>query len=114
MIDAAKLNALPDEVLFKLKAQIDKAVEIRKYKLLVTGKTATFTCSKTGETIRIMINGRGPKNITGYRIHDDGRHDLRAKWRCHPEFLTPCFEPKKPVAKPLGVGADAPVAMPGW
>jgi len=114
MIDRSKLEALSIESLIKLKAIIDETMAKRKRSLLRPGRMATFVNSRNGDTVRIMIDKVGPKNIAGYVVAPDGAHMLKSRWRVNPEFLTPWVEPPKPVVKPLGVGADRPAAAPQW
>ena len=108
-----KLAALPDEALFKLKARIDDACLVRKKKLLIPGKEATFVSNRDGSNIRIKITKCGLKNVIGYQIHADGRHDMRSRWRVSPDLLMPYFpKHKAPPPPPTGSGKDLPASVP--
>ena len=104
MID--KLAKLSDETLFALKAAIDQACIARKMRLLVPGREATFITSPGAKTVRIKITGRGPKNVIGYTILEDGRHDTKQRWRVSPDFLMPYFPPT------AGPSKDRPSSTP--
>lgn len=106
-----KISALDDETFFKLKAAVKADDERRRYRLFAVGKEATFT-GKQGERLRMRITGRGPKNVMGYIIDDEGNHLLRSKWRVNPSLLTPYKAPIVATSAAFRVGAsDRPQAQ---
>jgi len=109
-----KLRAIPDDALIELKQRVDEEFKRRRPNLLRVGRQATFESSKTGETVRILITGKGPKNYLGTRCDEYGNPigGRGAQWRVHPDFLTPVLPKKAPPPKQLGVGNDRPAAAP--
>lgn len=103
-----KLQSLPIETLFALKKQLDAACESRRYELFKVGREATFPTNKVNSGVcHIRITGLGPKNVSGYRIDEQGNHLMKEKWRVSPNLLTPIFDKPK-VAQPLRTAGDMP------
>jgi len=114
MIDKSKLEALPAEALFKLKAAIDEVAEKRKRQLFKTGAAATFTHSTTGEKMRVIVMRVHTKNISCVEADAHGMPLYNKKWRIDPAFLMPYFAPKKPTMPAAGVGNDRPAQIAAW
>lgn len=104
-----KLKALPDDALIRLKMQVDAEFKLRHRKLFATGKQATFYSESKDRDVRILITGRGPKNIMGVECDEYG-NPSSMRWRCHPNFLLPVLLKPKPIVAPTGVGKDRPAA----
>lgn len=110
MIDEAKLMALPYQTLVKAKLAIEKAMEARRYAVLVPGSTATFTDSRKGEVVRIRIIRNSAKSVSGERIDKFGTK-IGGTWRVHPSMLVPdAVEAVRPYVAP--VRAAAPTDRP--
>ena len=104
-----KLKALPDDALVRLKEQVDEEFKRRRNRLFAIGKHATFFSERYGREVRILITGRGPKNLVGFECDEYG-NKVGPQWRCHPSTLTPVLPKPKPVAPAVGVGRDAPAS----
>ena len=104
-----KLKALSFEALTDLKHKVDEVHRQKQLQMLRPGREATFNTNKRpGGRCRIMITGRGPKNITGYEIDHQGNHLMHVKWRVAPSLLSPVLEAKRATSAPLGTGGDRP------
>lgn len=108
-----KIKALPDDALVRLKLQVDAEFKARSRKLFGTGRQATFYSEKHDKDVRILITGRGPKNIIGVQCDEYGNKIGNAQWRVHPSFLMPALPKPKPVEAPVGIGKDAPATAAG-
>lgn len=106
----AKLLALPIDALFKLKAELDEAVERRRNEVFRRGRLVTFP-DKQGATLTARIESVGPKNLQ-LQVLDERGHPVfvRGKWRCAPSYCQPVFG--DPFAKappvPLFTAKDRP------
>lgn len=106
MID--KLRMLDDATFYKLREAMDDEHKRRLSRLIGIGKQVTFEAK--GRTVRLLITGRGPKNLMGHEIDENGRHEPFKKWRVSPNALTPYQEPAKPVIT-KGAAADRPATL---
>lgn len=114
MIDKSKLEALPVEVLFKLKAAVDEVANKKKRALLQTGAIATFTDTRNGEVLRVIVNKFMVKNVNCTELDSSGMPISNKRWRIHANNLLPYFPPAKPKMPAKGVGADKPAQAGAW
>lgn len=88
MIDQAKLNALPLNVLQELHERIKYTLTRKARSEVRYGAVMEFYSPKKMRTVQIKVTGSGPKNVTGVELDEMGRETL-SRWRVNPTLLRP-------------------------